>query len=163
MDCITLIIDVCIVGIARTPIGGLLGSLSSLTAPQLGAHAIKTSIQRSGVSVEAIEEVFMGNVISAGVGQAPARQAALLSGIPATVPCTTVNKVCAAGMKGTLRLAVLCSITDISSSNYVWSTSDHVGSTRYCRGRRDGKHVECAAFRRKYGHAQRQKDGSCVL
>lgn len=94
--------DVCIVGIARTPIGGMLGSLSSLTAPQLGAHAIKTSIQRSGVRIEAVEEVFMGNVISAGVGQAPARQAALLSGISATVPCTTVNKVCAAGMKATM-------------------------------------------------------------
>lgn len=91
--------SVYIVGLARTPIGSLSGSLSSVVAPQLGATAIKEAINRSGVTPEQIEEVFMGNVVSAGIGQAPAQQASIFAGIPTSVPCTTVNKVCASGMK----------------------------------------------------------------
>lgn len=88
-----------IVGFARTPIGSLSGTLSSLTAPQLGAIAIKEAIARGGISPGSVQEVFMGNVVSAGVGQAPAQQASIYAGIPVNVPCTTVNKVCASGMK----------------------------------------------------------------
>ena len=91
--------SVYIVGFARTPIGSLGGVLSSVTAPQLGATAIKEALSRAGVKPEQIDEVFMGNVVSAGIGQAPAQQASIFAGIPTNVPCTTVNKVCASGMK----------------------------------------------------------------
>jgi acetyl-CoA C-acetyltransferase len=91
--------DVVIVGAARTPVGAFLGSLSSLTAPQLGAAAIKAALERAGLSPAKVDEVFMGCVLQAGVGQAPARQAALVAGLPDTVPCTTVNKVCGSGLK----------------------------------------------------------------
>lgn len=84
---------------ARTPIGCFQGSLSSFKGPQLGAHAIRAALARSGVSAEAIEEVLMGCVLSGGVGQAPARQAAKGAGLPDGVPCTTINKVCGSGMK----------------------------------------------------------------
>eukprot|EP01035_Chromulina_nebulosa_P008879 gene8879-12013_t len=77
---------------ARTPIGKLSGSLSSLTALQLGAHAIKAAIERAGIDKNIVEEVLMGNVVSAGIGQAPARQAAVFAGLPPQVSCTTVNK-----------------------------------------------------------------------
>ncbi len=83
----------------RTPIGSFGGGLSKFTAPQLGSIAIKGALDKGGINPEQVEEVFMGNVLTAGVGQAPARQAALGAGIPNTVPCTTVNKVCASGMK----------------------------------------------------------------
>ena len=88
-----------IVGAARTPIGSFQGALSSLPAPQLGATAIKAAIERSGLSADDIGEVFMGNVLSAGIGQAPARQAALFGGIPHRVPATTVSKVCGSGLQ----------------------------------------------------------------
>ncbi len=91
--------SVYIVGMARTPIGSLGGVLSTVTAPQLGATAIKEALNRAGVKPEQIQEVFMGNVVSAGIGQAPAQQASIFAGIPTTTPCTTVNKVCASGMK----------------------------------------------------------------
>ncbi|TMI72083.1 MAG: acetyl-CoA C-acyltransferase [Bacteroidetes bacterium] len=91
--------SVYIIGFARTPIGSLSGSLSAVSAPQLGATAIKEAIKRAGVKAEDIQEVFMGNVVSAGIGQAPAQQASIFAGIPTNVPCTTVNKVCASGMK----------------------------------------------------------------
>ncbi len=91
--------EVVIVGAARTPVGAFLGALSSLTAPQLGAAAIKAALERAGVSPAKVDEVFMGCVLQAGVGQAPARQAALFGGLPDTVPCTTVNKVCGSGLK----------------------------------------------------------------
>ena len=90
---------VCVVGVARTPLGGLQGSLASLSAPRLGALAIAAALQNAGVAPAAVQEVFMGNVLSAGIGQAPAKQAALGAGLPTSVPCTTVNKVCASGMK----------------------------------------------------------------
>lgn len=88
-----------IVGRARTPIGSLNGALASLTAPQLGSFAIKAALERSGVKPHQVDEVFMGNVISANVGQAPAQQASIYAGLPTNIPCTTVNKVCASGMK----------------------------------------------------------------
>jgi len=94
--------EVYIVSAARTPIGSFLGSLSSVSATDLGATAIKGAVERAGVSVENIDEVFMGNVLQAGVGQAPARQAALKAGLTNSVPSTTVNKVCASGMKSVM-------------------------------------------------------------
>jgi acetyl-CoA C-acetyltransferase len=91
--------EVVIVGAARTPVGSFLGSLSSLTAPQLGAIAIKAALERAGVAPDKVAEVFMGCVLQAGVGQAPARQASIFAGLPESVPCTTVNKVCGSGVK----------------------------------------------------------------
>ncbi|CAL9147403.1 acetyl-CoA acetyltransferase 2-like isoform X1 [Musa acuminata AAA Group] len=94
--------DVCVVGVARTPMGGFLGALSSLSAMQLGSIAIKYALRRANIDPALVQEVFFGNVLSANLGQAPARQAALGAGIPNTVVCTTVNKVCASGMKATM-------------------------------------------------------------
>merc|ERR1719361_2907003 len=84
----------CIVGAARTPMGAFGGALSSVSAPKLGAVAIKAALERGNVDPSSVDEVFMGNVLSAGQGQAPARQSCLGAGIPETVPCTTVHKVC---------------------------------------------------------------------
>lgn len=94
-----------IVSAARTPIGRFLGGLSPLSAPELGAVAIRAALQRARVEPDAIEEVIMGQVIQGGTGQAPARQAALKSGIPATVPSVTVNKVCGSGLKAVMLAA----------------------------------------------------------
>lgn len=91
--------EVYIVAAARTPMGAFLGGLSSIPATQLGSVAIKGALEKGNVKAELIDEVFMGNVLQAGVGQAPARQAALGAGLGNNVPCTTVNKVCASGMK----------------------------------------------------------------
>lgn len=91
--------DIYIVSAVRTPIGSFLGSLSSLKAPDLGAKVIKAAVEKAGISPEDVDEVYMGNVLTANVGQAPARQAAIYAGIPDSVPCTTINKVCASGMK----------------------------------------------------------------
>jgi acetyl-CoA C-acetyltransferase len=88
-----------IVSAVRTPIGAFLGGLSSIPATQLGATAIKGALEKANLDPTLVNEVFMGNVLQAGVGQAPARQAALGAGLPNSVPCTTVNKVCASGMK----------------------------------------------------------------
>ncbi|WP_019987186.1 acetyl-CoA C-acyltransferase [Rudanella lutea] len=98
-------IDVVIVSAVRTPIGSFGGVLSALSATELGAAAIKGALSRAGVAPELVEEVYMGNVVSANVGQAPAKQAALKAGLPATVPCTTVNKVCASGTKAIMLAA----------------------------------------------------------
>jgi acetyl-CoA C-acetyltransferase len=95
--------DIVIVAAKRTPMGSFGGSLSSFTAPELGASAIYEVIKSAGIKPNAVEEVLMGNVVQAGVGQAPARQAALGAGIPDTVPCTTINKVCASGMKAVMQ------------------------------------------------------------
>ncbi|KAL8461691.1 hypothetical protein ACS0TY_032976 [Phlomoides rotata] len=94
--------DVCIVGVARTPLGSFLGSLSSLPATKLGSIAIECALKRAGVHPSLVQEVFFGNVLSANLGQAPARQAALGAGIPNSVICTAINKVCASGMKATM-------------------------------------------------------------
>lgn len=96
---------VVIVSAVRTPIGSFMGGLSTVSAPQLGAIAIKGALDKINLDPKFIDEVFMGNVVQAGVGQAPARQAAILSGLPNTVPCTTVNKVCASGMKSVMLAA----------------------------------------------------------
>ncbi|RMA64222.1 acetyl-CoA C-acyltransferase [Ulvibacter antarcticus] len=104
--------DVVIVAAARTPIGSFMGSLSSLTATQLGSAAIKGALDKIKLDPSLVEEVFMGNVVQAGVGQAPARQAALGAGIPNTVPCTTVNKVCASGMKALMNGAQAIALGD---------------------------------------------------
>jgi len=91
--------EVVIVSAVRTPMGSFMGSLSSVSATQLGAVAIKAAVERAGIDPASVQEVFMGNVLQAGVGQAPARQAALFAGLSEDVPCTTINKVCASGMK----------------------------------------------------------------
>ncbi len=94
--------EVYIVSAARTPIGSFGGALSSVSATQLGATAIKGAIKKAGIDVGIIDEVFMGNVISANLGQAPARQASMFAGISNKVPCTTINKVCSSGMKSVM-------------------------------------------------------------
>jgi len=91
--------DVFIVGAARTAIGNLLGSLKNFKAPELGGFAIKEAVKRAGISGEDVEEVIMGNVVSGGLGQAPAKQAAVKGGIPYTVSCFAVNKVCGSALK----------------------------------------------------------------
>src|ERR1700761_1281930 len=94
--------DVVILSAARTPMGGFQGELAGKSAPELGAVAIAGALARAGVKPEDINETLMGNVLSAGVGQAPARQASLHAGIPNTVPCTTISKVCGSGMKAVM-------------------------------------------------------------
>ena len=86
-----------VVGVARTPLGAFMGRLAGLSATDLGAEAIQAAVQRSGVPPAAVGEVLMGNVCSANLGQAPARQASLKAGLPLAVDCTTVNKVCSSG------------------------------------------------------------------
>jgi acetyl-CoA C-acetyltransferase len=97
--------DVYIVSAVRTPMGSFLGSLSSIPATQLGSVAIKGALKKAGVDASLVDEVFMGNVMSANLGQAPARQASMGAGIGDNVPCTTVNKVCASGMKAMMLAA----------------------------------------------------------
>lgn len=91
--------EVYIISAVRTPIGSFMGSLSTVEAPKLGAAAIKGALEKANIAASNVDEVFMGNVLQANVGQAPARQAAMFAGINENVPCTTVNKVCASGMK----------------------------------------------------------------
>jgi acetyl-CoA C-acetyltransferase len=98
----TLPVPVYIVSAARTPIGAFLGALSTLPAPRLGAAAIEAALTRSKVPADRVGEVFMGNVLSAGIGQAPARQAAIYANIPKNVPATTVGKVCGSGMQAVI-------------------------------------------------------------
>ncbi|SDS42326.1 acetyl-CoA C-acyltransferase [Christiangramia echinicola] len=107
--------EVVIVSAARTPIGSFLGSLSSIPATKLGSIAIKGALEKINLKPELVQEVLMGNVVQAGVGQAPARQASLGAGIPDSVPCTTVNKVCASGMKAVMQGAqsIMLGDTDI--------------------------------------------------
>ena len=107
--------EVVIVSAVRTPIGSFLGSLSSISATKLGAIAIKAALEKINLDKGLIDEVFMGNVVQAGLGQAPAKQAALFAGLPDSVPCTTVNKVCASGMKSIVfaTQAIKCGDADI--------------------------------------------------
>ena len=91
--------NVVITSYSRTPIGSFGGKLATVSATKLGAHAIKSAISKSKIKPSQVEEVYMGNVISAGLGQAPARQAAIFAGLDQNTPCTTINKVCASGMK----------------------------------------------------------------
>ncbi len=104
--------EVVIVAAARTPIGSFMGGLSSIPAPRLGAIAIKGALEKINLDPNLVDEVLMGNVVQAGTGQAPARQAAIFAGIPDSVPCTTVNKVCASGMKSVMQAAQAIQLGD---------------------------------------------------
>ena len=104
--------EVVIVSAARTPIGSFLGSLSTIPAPKLGAIAIKGALEKINLDPALVNEVLMGHVVQAGTGQAPARQAAIFAGIPDTVPCTTLNKVCASGMKAVMQAAQSIALGD---------------------------------------------------
>ncbi len=110
-----MIKEVYIVSAVRTPLGSFGGKLSGLTAVELGSIAIKGALEKSGVKAESVQEVFMGNVISANLGQAPARQASIGAGIGYEVPCTTVNKVCASGMKAVMfgAQSIMLGINDV--------------------------------------------------
>jgi acetyl-CoA C-acetyltransferase len=105
--------EIVILGGARTPIGSFLGTLSSLPAPRLGAIAIKCALENSGVSPEQVQQVIMGNVLQAGVGQAPARQAGIYAGVPVSAGAVTINKVCGSGMK-----ALMYAANDIRCGEY---------------------------------------------
>jgi len=107
--------EVVIVSAVRTPIGSFLGSLSGVPATQLGATAIKGALEKIKLSADKVDEVLMGSVLQANLGQAPARQAAIFAGIPDSVPCTTVNKVCASGMKAIMQgaQAIKCGDAEI--------------------------------------------------
>jgi acetyl-CoA C-acetyltransferase len=101
-----------IVSAARTPIGSFMGGLSSISAAQLGAEAIKGALNKIALDLSLVDELYMGNVVQAGIGQAPARQAALYAGLPTSVSCTTVNKVCASGMKAVMQAAQAIACND---------------------------------------------------
>jgi hypothetical protein len=121
--------EVYILSAVRTPMGSFGGTLKDISATKLGAIAIKASVERAGISPAAVQEVLMGSVIQANLGQAPARQAAKFAGLPDTVQCTTVNKVCA--------------------SDYAGSPKHTAWRCRSGGGRRHGKHEQCAFLYRK--------------
>ena len=104
--------EVVIVSAVRTPIGSFMGGLSTIPAPKLGAIAIEGALKKINLDPNLVSEVLMGNVVQAGTGQAPARQAAIFAGIPNTVPCTTINKVCASGMKAIMQGAQAIALGD---------------------------------------------------
>jgi acetyl-CoA C-acetyltransferase len=143
--------EVCIVSLARTPIGSFGGSLASLAAHQLGAYAIRHAVQRAGLNPSDVQEVFMGNVLSAGQGQAPAKQAALGAGLPDTVPCTTVNKVCASGMKSVMLAAqsIMLGDNDIAVAGGMESMSNvpyYLPGARWGQRLGDGKLLDGVVF-----------------
>ncbi len=115
-----------IVSAVRTPLGSFGGILSGFTAPELGSFAIKGALEKAGLDANQVNEVFMGNVCSANLGQAPARQAAIKAGIGVNVPCTTVNKVCASGMKSVMFAAqnIMLGINDIAVAGGMESMSN---------------------------------------
>jgi acetyl-CoA C-acetyltransferase len=106
--------EVVIVSAVRTPIGSFMGALSSVPAPKLGAAAIGGALEKIKLDPKLVDEVLMGNVVQAGTGQAPARQAAIFAGIPDTVPCSTINKVCASGMKTVMQAVQSIKLGDAS-------------------------------------------------
>ena len=136
--------EVYIVSAVRTPLGSFGGKLAAMTAIELGSIAIKGALAKSGVPVEAVNEVFMGNVISANLGQAPARQASIGAGVGYQVPCTTVNKVCASGMKAVMLAAqsIMLGINDVVVAGGMESMSN----VPY--------YVPKARFGYKYGNAE---------
>jgi acetyl-CoA C-acetyltransferase len=136
--------EVFIMSIARTPIGSLGGVISTITAPQLGAIAIKAAMQRAKINLDQVQEVYMGNVLSANVGQAPAQQASIAAGIPTNTPCTTINKVCASGMKSIMLGAqsIMMGVNDVVVAGGMESMSN----TPYYLDRARGGY--------RYGHAQ---------
>jgi acetyl-CoA C-acetyltransferase len=105
--------DIVILGAARTPIGSFLGTLSALPAPRLGAVAIQCALEQAGIAAEKVQQVIMGNVLQAGIGQAPARQAGIYAGVPVSAGAVTVNKVCGSGLK-----AVMYAANDIRCGEY---------------------------------------------
>jgi acetyl-CoA C-acetyltransferase len=105
-----------IVSGARTPVGRFLGGLSPLAATELGARAVKAAVERAGIDAESIDEVILGNVVQAGGGQAPARQAAIRGGLPATIPAVTINKVCGSGLKAVMLAAQAIRAGDIRAA-----------------------------------------------
>jgi len=129
--------EVVIVGAARTPIGSFLGTLAAVPAPRLGATAIRAALARAGVDPAAVDEVVMGNVLTAAVGQAPARQAALLAGLPDKTPCWTLNKVCGSGLKAVISGAQAIALGDaevvVAGGMESMSNAPH-----YARGSRTG-------------------------
>ncbi len=136
--------EVFIVSAVRTPIGSFGGALSGFSATQLGTFALKGALEKSGVDTSEINEVFFGNVVSAGLGQAPARQAALGAGIGQNVPCTTVNKVCASGMKSVMLGAqtIMLGINEVVMTGGMESMSNIPF------------YLPKARFGYKYGHGQ---------
>ncbi|UCE93225.1 MAG: acetyl-CoA C-acyltransferase [Flavobacteriaceae bacterium] len=130
--------EVVIVSAVRTPIGSFLGSLSEVSATRLGAAAIKGALNKINLDPKMVDEVFMGNVVQAGLGQAPAKQAALYAGIPESVPCTTINKVCASGMKSIAfaAQAVKCGDAEIVVAGGMENMSS---IPHYMRGRKGQK------------------------
>ncbi|XP_018586513.1 acetyl-CoA acetyltransferase, mitochondrial [Scleropages formosus] len=118
--------EVVIVSAVRTPVGSFMGSLSTVPATQLGSIAIKGAVERAGIPVEEVKEVYMGNVLQAGEGQAPTRQALLGAGLPISTPATTVNKVCASGMKSVMLAAqsLMCGHQDVMVAGGMESMSN---------------------------------------
>jgi acetyl-CoA C-acetyltransferase len=107
--------EVVIISAVRTPIGSFGGSLSSVSATKLGAVAIEGAMEKAGIDYKIVDEVFMGSVLQANLGQAPARQAAIFAGLSQDIPCTTVNKVCSSGMKSIMLAAqsIICGVNDV--------------------------------------------------
>jgi acetyl-CoA C-acetyltransferase len=136
--------EVVIVSAVRTPIGSFNGSLSSVSATRLGAVAIKAAVERAGILPEQIQEVFMGNVVSANLGQAPATQAAIYAGLPQNIPSTTINKVCASGMKAAMLAAQ--SIMTGQNDIVVAGGMESMSNIPY--------YLEKARFGYKLGHGQ---------
>ncbi|GAB4038593.1 acetyl-CoA C-acyltransferase [Spirosoma jeollabukense] len=136
--------EVVIISAVRTPIGGFGGVLSTLSATDLGAAAIRGALSRANVQPDQVQEVYMGNVVSANVGQAPAKQAALKAGLPANIPCTTINKVCASGTKAIMLAAqsIQLGLADVIVAGGMESMSN----TPY--------YVPKARFGYKYGNAE---------
>src|SRR5436190_10830629 len=118
--------DIVILGGARTPIGSFLGTLAALPAPKLGSIAIKCALENSGVQADQIQQVIMGNVLQAAVGQAPARQAGIGAGIPVSAGAVTVNKVCGSGLKSVMFAAndIRCDEYDIAVAGGMESMSN---------------------------------------
>lgn len=136
--------EVVIISAVRTPIGGFGGVLSTLSATDLGAAAIRGALSRANVQPDQVQEIYMGNVVSANVGQAPAKQAALKAGLPANIPCTTINKVCASGTKAIMLAAqsIQLGLADVIVAGGMESMSN----TPY--------YVPKARFGYKYGNAE---------
>ena len=136
--------EVVIVSAVRTPIGSFGGALADVPATQLGATAVKAAVEKAGIKPEDVNEVIMGSVLQANLGQAPARQAARFAGLPNEVACTTVNKVCASGMK-----AIMMAAQDIllgDAEIVVAGGMESMSQTPY--------YVEKGRYGHRYGHGQ---------
>lgn len=179
--------SIVIVGAARTPIGGLQGELGALSAAQLGAAAIREALSRSQLAADAVDEVIMGNVLGAGQGQAPARQASLAAGLPLATGCTTINKMCGSGMKaamlahdllraGSADIMVAGGMESMSNAPYLLPKArggyrlghgqliDHMFldglEDAYDRGKAMGVFAECTAD--KYAFSREEQDAFAI-